>query len=438
MKLRFAPSPTGLLHVGNVRVAVINYIEARKHNGELVLRFENTDTARSTSDYENSILDDLTWLGIKFDHVYRQLDRIELYRTIACKLLKSGNAYRCFCSKEKLKNAKDEAIGKGIAYRYSGCCSNIADRESEKKSKTEPYTIRLKNREKIVVKDAVRGNIKFDPKDIDDFIILRENGKATYNFACSVDDIEMKIDEVIRGEDHITNTARQIAVFNALDKKLPVYIHLPTMLDTDRKKISKRKGNFSIQDLKRHGIIPEAIVLYLLSLGSGKNFSYNDLIKQFSIKGISKSNIIFDYHKLLNINRTLMQTIDEKELIKHLKEFDDRKFGEKWIDFVNVFRKNAITVKELIDSIDWFLKFIPERAAYTDKDVISSFVEAYRENDFNYSIRKTSEETLKKGKELYHPIRMALTGMSSGPPLPELVTVFGKRNTIERLKSSIV
>jgi len=271
MILRFAPSPTGLLHVGNVRVAIINYIEALKHDGQLILRFENSDPKRSTIEYENQILDDLTWLNIKFDHIYRQLDRMDIYKAIASELLKSGSAYRCFCSKDKLQDAKRDAINKGIAYRYSGGCSNIADKESKRRAETEPYTIRLKNASKIVVKDVIRGDIEFDPKDIDDFIILREDGTATYNFACSVDDIDMKIDEVIRGEDHITNTARQIAVLNALNKKLPNYIHLPTMLDVGRKKISKRKGGFSIKDLRKNGILPEAIILYLASLGSGKN-----------------------------------------------------------------------------------------------------------------------------------------------------------------------
>ncbi len=437
MILRFAPSPTGLLHVGNIRVAIINYIEALKHDGQLILRFENSDPKRSTIDYENQILDDLTWLNIKFDHIYRQLDRMDIYKAIASELLKSGGAYRCFCSKDKLQDAKRDAIHKGIAYRYSGCCSNITDKESERMAETEPYTIRLRNVSKIVVKDAIRGDIEFDPKDIDDFIILREDGTATYNFACSVDDMDMKIDEVIRGEDHITNTARQIAVLNALNKKLPNYIHLPTMLDVDRKKISKRKGGFSIKDLRKDGILPEAIVLYLASLGSGKNFNYENLILQFSIKKISKSNIVFDYNKLLRINETLIKTISEKKLIKHLKEFDDRAFSKNWINFVAVFRKNAETLKELDSLIDRFLKFIPEKAAYTDKDVLTSFVKAYKENNFSCSIRKTSEQTLKKGKELYHPIRMALTGNQSGPPLLELIEVFGKQKTLARLESAI-
>ena len=437
MRLRFAPSPTGLLHAGNVRVAIINYIEARKHNGELILRFENTDPARSTLNYENRILDDLTWLGIKFDHIYRQLDRMKIYKTIASELLKSENAYRCFCSKERLRDAKEDAIARGIAYRYSGCCSNIPNAESERRAKGEPYTVRLRNRAKIVVKDSVRGNIEFNPKDIDDFIILREDGTATYNFACSVDDIEMKIDEVIRGEDHITNTACQIAIFNALGKKLPNYIHLPKMLIINREKISKRKGGFSIEELKKDGIIPEAIVLYLTSLGSGKDFNYNNLIKQFSIKRISKSNVVFDYHKLLSINRTLIRTISEKELIKHLKEFANRELSGRWINFVTVFRKNAITIKELIDLIDQFLKFIPKKAECVDADVIRFFVESYKENNFNDSIRETSKKTDKKGDELYHPIRMALTGNQSGPPLLELAAVFGKHNTIKRLKSAI-
>ncbi len=437
MILRFAPSPTGLLHVGNVRVAIINYIEALKHDGQLILRFENSDPKRSTIEYENQILDDLTWLNIKFDHIYRQLDRMDIYKAIASELLKSGSAYRCFCSKDKLQDAKRDAINKGIAYRYSGCCSNIADKESKRRAETEPYTIRLKNASKIVVKDVIRGDIEFDPKDIDDFIILREDGTATYNFACSVDDIDMKIDEVIRGEDHITNTARQIAVLNALNKKLPNYIHLPTMLDVGRKKISKRKGGFSIKDLRKNGILPEAIILYLASLGSGKNFNYENLILQFSIKKISKSNIVFDYNKLLRINETLIKTISEKKLMKHLKEFDDRAFSENWMNFVAVFRKNAETLKELDSLIDRFLKFVPEKAEYADKDVLTSFVKAYKENDFSYSIRKTSEQTLKKGKELYHPIRMALTGDQSGPPLLELIEVFGKQKSLARLESAI-
>ncbi len=437
MKLRFAPSPSGLLHIANARVAIVNYLEAAQNDAELILRIENTDVLRSTDENERRILEDLRWLGIRFDEFYRQQDHLNLYKSFAESLIKKHKAYRCFCGKQQLQEQKQIAVKTGVAYRYPGHCADIPDNESNKRAENETYTIRLRISGRVTVDDFHRGKIKFSADDFDDFIIIREDGRATYNFACAIDDLEMKIDEVIRGEDHITNTARQIIVFNALDKQPPKYIHLPTMLDPDRKKISKRKGGYSISELRESGIFPEAIILYLASMGTGKEFKLEDLPKRFSIKMISKSNPVFDFHKLSLINESLMKTVDESLLLKHLIAFEGNTLDADRLRFVSIFRNNAKNLVDLRQQIDRFIEFHPRKASDEDKKIIRGFIRLFEKNSFAESVKKLSAEVNKKGKAIYHPIRIALTGSEKGPSIAEIIEVFGKKNTISRLSEAL-
>lgn len=436
MKLRFAPSPSGLLHIANARIALLNYLEARKKKASLILRIEDTDVARSTEENEKQIIEDLKWLGIVFDKYYRQQERLNLYREKAELLIKSHKAYRCFCGKQKLKELKEKAIKQGIAYRYPGFCRNISDTQSQNRANKEAYVVRMKIDEPVILEDIHRGKIRFDAGELDDFIILREDETATYNFACAIDDMDMGIDEVIRGDDHITNTARQIAVFNALNKIPPVYIHIPTMLDENRKKISKRVGGNSIKELREKGILPEAIISYLASLGREKEFSVEELIENFSIERISKSNPVFDFHRLLLINESFIKTIDDTLLLKHLAEFEPR-LSDQQLGYVPVFRNNARDLAELIQMIDEFIDFHPDKLQEDEKETLRLFIKLLKENDFSESISKLAKQTGKRGKVIYHPIRIALTGKEKGPSLVEIVAVFGKENTIKRLSEAL-
>src|SRR5438067_11530275 len=320
VRVRFAPSPTGSLHVGNVRTALFNWLFARQQGGKFILRIEDTDVERSEARYEDQLLGDLHWLGLDWDEgpdiggphaPYRQSDRLGIYREYAERLLSDGKAYLCFCTAEELERERQLAMSESRTAIYSGKCLKLDKEEAQRRrAASDPCAIRLKIPEHpIKFHDMVRGEVEFSNEAISDPIIVRSSGMPVYNYVVVIDDIEMKITHVIRGDDHLSNTPKQVALYEALSAPVPEFAHLSTILGSDRERLSKRHGATSVANFREMGILPEALMNYLALLGwapSGGDreiFSKDELIKEFSLERVNAAPAVFDFTKLYWINR---------------------------------------------------------------------------------------------------------------------------------------
>ena len=327
IRVRFAPSPTGYLHIGNVRTALFNYLFAKKHNGSFILRIEDTDFDRVKKEYEDSILENLKWLGLNWNEgpdcggsyaPYRQSERINTYKEYADKLLNEGRAYKCFCSGEELERKRRESLSKGLPPRYDGKCFRLSREEiaSYEQKGIKPST-RFKVKDGMIeFEDIIRGKISFKGSDIGDFVILRSDGIASYNFAAAIDDALMEITHVIRGEDHLSNTPRQILLNQAIGFDIPKFAHLSMILGPDKSRLSKRHGAESVTELKEEGYLSEAVINYLSLLGwsseDGREIMpLTDIIKNFSLERVSKSPAVFDIKKLKWINSHYIKNKDK-------------------------------------------------------------------------------------------------------------------------------
>lgn len=339
MRVRFAPSPTGNLHIGSVRTALFNWFFASHHNATLVLRIEDTDEQRSSSDFEQNIIDGLEWLGIPFDESpdnpgpygpYRQSERIaaNCYESHLNQLQNSGHIYRCFCTAEELDAERSRAKTNKKPYVYSRTCLRLSDDEIAKKiAQSAPFTYRFKvPHESLVFHDLIRGPVEFDLSLLSDFILTKPNGQPNYNFAVVADDIDMKITHVLRGEDHISNTPKQLLLFKALTKTVPEFGHLPIILGEDRSKLSKRHGATAVIDYQKQGFLPAALINYLALLGWSPNseverLSANDICKQFTLNRVNKSGAIFDMAKLTWMNGQYIRDLSTDDLMSHIEPF---------------------------------------------------------------------------------------------------------------------
>jgi len=314
MRLRFAPSPTGYLHIGNARTALFNYLLAKKHQGRFILRIEDTDIARSKKEFEAGIIEDLRWLGLNWDEgpdkggnfgPYRQSERLKTYQEFAEKLLKENKAYHCYCTKEELDQRNKELLARKESPRYDNRCRNLSDEQKKKYlEEGRKPVIRFKIPEKTIeVNDLIRGKVSFDTKLMGDFIIMKSDGKPAFNFAVVVDDILMRITTVIRGEDHLSNTPRHIMLFEALNSKIPEFAHMAMTMGPDGSRLSKRHGATSIREYRKLGMLPEALFNYLALLGWGSKkdqeiFTKEELIKEFSLERCKEGAAIFGPEKL--------------------------------------------------------------------------------------------------------------------------------------------
>lgn len=463
-RLRFAPSPTGFVHVGNARTALFNYLHARKSDGVLVLRIEDTDLKRSKQEYEENLINDLKWLGIEWNEgphkggnfgPYRQSERTEIYQKYAQELIESGHAYYCFCTPEELQKAKEKAQAKNLRQEYSGKCRHLDLEETKKRiQKGESAATRFKvpKDTDIIFYDLVRDKVTFDSNLISDPVILRSTGLPAYNFSVVIDDHLMKINMVIRGEDHISNTARQVMIYRALGFDLPKFAHLSMVMGSDNSKLSKRHGSTSLIQFREEGYLPQALMNYLSLLGwspSESNkvlFTRDELIKSFNIKKVSKSSAIFDYQKLKWLNR------------EHIRLLEDRQLGEFLVPFLRSTGFDFIGLPEIIDWIgktakivsnyNYLLTDIAEdfkqftgidyneeiinsiKNSEESRKVISIFFDEINQYDSPIDFSKVVEITKKiqeqegiKGKALYHPIRLALTSKESGIELKDFIPI---------------
>jgi len=464
IRVRFAPSPTGQLHIGNVRTALFNWLYARHNQGDFILRIENTDVERSSREYEKGILRDLSWLGISWDEgpdtkgpfgPYRQSERLHLYKKYALKLLQEGKAYYCFCTPEELKNRRLKDLEKGKPPRYSGRCRQLAAEEVDKLlKKGRPAAIRFKVGEGYInFTDLVRGKISFNAKEIGDFIILRSDGIPPYNFAVVIDDNFMKISCVIRGEDHLSNTPKQILLYQALGFQTPQFAHLSLILGKDRTPLSKRHGVTSLSQLKEQGFLPQAMRNYLALLGWSPTeekeiLSTEEIIEKFSLDRVAKSPAIFDMDKLKWLNSHYIRKIDDRELVNQAIPFlssagyiypELDKEVRVWLaEMINGVKDYICCLAELPEEAKIFFHFkAPEAAKKAEirkmfkqnKSVkiiqkILTYIKDREElsfENFKKIAISAGEEIGCKGSKLYHPIRAALTGELSGPELSKII-----------------
>ncbi|MBF8303625.1 MAG: glutamyl-tRNA synthetase, partial [Candidatus Dadabacteria bacterium] len=361
VRARFAPSPTGALHIGGVRTAIFNWLFTRHYKGKFILRIEDTDQTRSTEESIAEILDAMKWLGLDWDEgPFRQSDRLSIYQSNAQKLLKVGKAYRCYCSQEELERRRKEAEKQGRVYRYEGICRNIKSHPSGR-----PFAIRLTTPElgSIEVEDLIRGTIVFDAKEIDDFIIQKTDGFPTYNFAVVIDDATMDITHVIRGDDHIANTPKQVLIYEALSHEIPKFAHVSTILGSDKAKLSKRHGATSVVAYREMGYLPEALVNYLCRLGwsygDQEIFPKEELIEKFTLENVGKSPAVFNPEKLLWLNGWYIRNKPADEIAQLVIPFLKKKglnvtLDERLIKIVSILRERAKTLVELANSADYF------------------------------------------------------------------------------------
>jgi len=451
---RFAPSPTGNLHIGGARTALFNWLFARNQGGKFLLRIEDTDKVRSETKYVESILESLNWLGIDYDDslVY-QSDRFDKYTSAIDKLLASGDAYYCNCSKEELDKLRSEQQKLGLKPKYDGRNRELS---LEKGFDT---VVRFKTplEGEITLEDTLKGSVSVNNEELDDLIIQRADGTPTYNLTVVVDDIDMGITNVIRGDDHLNNTYRQAHMMNALGYKIPTYTHIPLIMGEDRKRLSKRHGATSTYDFRKEGFLPISIINYLARLGwsegDKEKFTLEELIALFNLNSLNKSSSIFDYKKLTSLNKYFikeLQIYDIYQEFTHLTNDFNGFSEEKIIEIIEAQRDRCKTIKEIIDESQFFLsddlaidKKLIDKFLVEDNNKIFSSVITKLEliNEWSLSnikgaISDVMHELDLELPKFAKPLRVALTGSLSSPSIDLTIYLLGKKSCIKRISAA--
>ena len=470
-RVRFAPSPTGELHVGNARTALFNWMFARHLGGDFILRIEDTDESRSALSYQVNLIDDLKWLGMDWDEgpqkegaygPYKQSDRLNIYDEHLKKLVAADLVYPCYCTEEELEEERQSLILSKRMPRYMGKCRNLKPSERKaREAEGRKHSYRFKVPQlTIEFDDLIRGAMKFDGGAIGDFIIVRSSGMPAYNFAVVIDDHLMAITHVIRGEDHLSNTALQIMLYRAFGFEPPTFAHHSLILGKDRSKLSKRHGSVSVGEFRKQGILPEALLNYLGLLGSSftegrEVLSRNEMIADFSLERASKSGAIFDEEKLHWLNAIYIRNCDTEDLTKRLLSFmqqagyQTNTLDAGWLRNVIDTIKNDLI--KLTDIGGHIRLFFDEQYELTDaakqildgvnaRKVVQAFneylksVQGLPQDLYVGAIKYAKEKTGAKGKELFMPIRAALTGVMHGPELDRVFAALGKESALKRLR----
>ncbi|MFY4748274.1 glutamate--tRNA ligase [Aliarcobacter butzleri] len=419
--LRFAPSPTGDMHIGNLRVAIFNYIVSKQLKEDLIIRIEDTDKERNIEGKDKEILEILNLFSIEYKTVFYQSNNLKYHQKMALQLMTQKKAFACFCSDEKLEELREESIKKGIPFRYDGFCENLSDEAVL--NVNAPFTVRLKKPDhNIKFTDLLKGDFDYAPFDIDSFIILRQDKTPTYNYACSVDDMLMDISIVIRGEDHVSNTPKQIHIRDSLGYTKEIkYVHLPIILNAQTgKKMSKRDDASSVKWLIEQGFLPSAIANYLVLMGNktpSEIFTLEEAIEWFKIENISKSSAKFDIDKLRFINRKHIENLDDMRLSKILG-FADSDIGK----LGKLFLEEASTIKEIKEKIEpiFAIKTTLEGFENEFKAIKECLQKAPYFDNYEDLKNYIVDETSLKGKNLFKPLRYILTGVENGPNLSDI------------------
>ncbi|WP_322900818.1 glutamate--tRNA ligase [Mycoplasmopsis felis] len=462
IRTRYAPSPTGYLHIGGARTALFNYLFAKHFGGEFIFRLEDTDIKRNIENGEKSQLENLEWLGIIPDESplkpnnkygkYRQSEKLERYKDIANFLLEKGYAYKSYDTTEELEEQKRESQEKGIpSFRYDKNWLKISEEEKQKREAENQFSIRLsmpKNL-KYAWNDIVRGEISFDSSEIGDWVIFKSDGYPTYNFAVVIDDHDMEITHILRGEEHIGNTPKQLALYDLLNWQVPEFGHLTIITNMEGKKLSKRDTSLKqfIEDYKNEGYIPQAIFNFLSLLGwtsedAKELMTKKENIDKFNPQRLSKSPSKFDISKMIWFSKQYMKNTENSYIINHLSlnKYDK---NSEWLElFVDTFKQNSSTFSELISHLNIYLNpnDVKFDLSLEEKEVVFEFYKNLKnQNEFSVnsiqeSINKTQEVLKVKGKKLFMPIRLASTSIEHGPELAKSIYLFGKEYTYKALE----
>lgn len=455
VRLRFAPSPTGYLHLGNVRTAIFNYLYAKKHNGSFILRIEDTDLQRSEERFVEAIKRDLEWLGLQWDELYFQSHRFDIYREYAEKLISIGRAYYCTCTREEIENRQKNNPNSKFGLKYDRYCRGRREKPSGS------YVIRfdIGDFDYVEYEDVVKGRVRVPFSDLDDLVIIKGDGTPTYNFAVVIDDYLMNITHVIRGEDHITNTAKQILIYEALGLKPPVFAHLPLILNPNKSPLSKREGSITIEHYRKEGYIPEGLINYLSRLGwsygDKEIFTMEELIDLFDIKNLNKSNAIFDDQKMLWVNSEHIRMLTPEKFLKHYKTFIKENGLEEELsdDFLvrafEVYRTRINTLKDFYNETRIYVKddieidkefniesMIDETVKRCFRDLVGDLdaIISGSEEDGDRILREIAEKHGIKLKQFGPPLRIALTNRKVSPGLASVIKLLGKDKTLVRVQ----
>ncbi|OEF96395.1 glutamate--tRNA ligase [Vulcanibacillus modesticaldus] len=478
VRVRFAPSPTGHLHIGSARSALFSYLVAKHYNGSFIIRIEDTDQSRNVENAEEKLLASLKWLGLDWDESvdiggdygpYRCMDRLDIYKEHLDKLLENGDAYYCYCTPEELEKERQEQLDRGETPKYSGKCRHLTEEQKaqyEKEGRNPSVRFRVPEGKVIKVNDIVRGVVEFESDGIGDFVIVRPNGIPTYNFAVTVDDHLMKISHVIRGEEHLTNTPKQLMIYEAFSWEPPKFAHVSLILNQDRQKMSKRDESIIqfVEQYKKLGFLPEALLNFVALLGwspEGEEeiLTKEELISQFSLDRVSKSPAIFDVQKLFWMNNHYIKEAPLSKIvdlcIPHLQkaglipeQLSEQK--KEWVEvLVNLYKEQMNYAQEIVELSKMFFE---EELEYGEEEnkilseehipvVLSEFYKQlqelteYNSQTISAALKAVQKVTGFKGKKLFMPVRVATTGATHGRDLPETLYLLGKDKVLNRLNN---
>jgi len=459
VRTRFAPSPTGYLHIGGARTALFSWLYARRHGGTFVLRIEDTDLERSTPESVQAILDGMAWLGLDYDEgpVY-QTDRFDRYREVIQQLLDEGKAYKCYCSRERLDALRAEQMEKKIKPRYDGVCRNGAEPPSE----DAPYVIRFRNPQdgEVVVDDLIRGRVTFSNEELDDLIIARTDGSPTYNFTVVVDDSDMNISHVIRGDDHLNNTPRQINIFRALGLEPPTYAHVPMILGADGKRLSKRHGAVSVLQYREDGYLPEALVNYLVRLGwshgDQEMFTREEMIELFDVSDVNRAASVFNPDKLAWLNQQYIMAADVERLAPLLAEQLEKRGidvsqGPDIVEVTRAQHERAKTLAEMAEISEFFYRDFEEfdeKAAKKHLRPVAleplqkvrealAALDDWQPEALHRVVQEVAEALDIKMGKVAQPLRVAVVGRAASPGIDVTLHLVGREACLRRLDRAI-
>jgi glutamyl-tRNA synthetase len=459
VRTRFAPSPTGYLHVGGARTALFSWLYARRHGGTFVLRIEDTDRERSTIESVNAILEGMTWLGLEYDEgPFAQSARMDRYREVIDRLLKEGKAYHCWCPRERLDALREAQMARKEKPRYDGYCLT---RSGPPPADVDPVVRFLNPREGgVVIEDLIRGRIAISNGELDDLIIARSDGTPTYNFTVCVDDYDMGITHVIRGDDHLNNTPRQINILAALGAELPLYAHVPMILGEDGKRLSKRHGAVSVMAFRDEGILPEALLNYLVRLGWSHGdqeiFSLDEMIELFDIRNVNNSATVFNHGKLLWLNQHYIKESEPERIAHHLRWHlgqlgIDPTQGPEILEVVALQRERAKTLKEMAEISAFFYQDFdsyeeqaakkhlkPEAVAPLSRlrDALAE-LEHWRPEPLHQAVVSVAETLELKLGKVAQPLRVALCGRAASPGIDVTLHLLGRETTLRRIDQAL-
>lgn len=472
VRVRFAPSPTGHLHVGGLRTALYNFLFARKYDGTFILRIEDTDRARYVESAVENLIDTLHWAGLEYDEgpgiggdfgPYVQSERTEIYRKYAAGLIEKEAAYRCFCSPERLEQMRHELERKKLTPKYDRLCLSLSEKEIQENLESgKPFVVRMKipDATSIRFSDIIRGDVEFSAEQIDDQVLLKSDGYPTYHLANVVDDHLMKISHVIRGEEWLSSTPKHVLLYQFFGWELPKFAHLPLLLNPDRSKLSKRQGDVAVEDYQKNGYLPEALVNFIALLGWNPGddreiFNLEELEKEFSLEKVNKAGAIFNLEKLNWLNFQHLRRRTDSDVLAMLRHrldqsgIEQEKFSDKYLlEVIAAMRERATFVKDFVVKSPYFFQapkeyddaVVKKRWKQTSSEYLKklaaefSKLENHQKEDYEVALKQTAESLKIGNGELIHPLRLAVSGVGEGPGIYEIVSILGKEETARRIE----